>query len=311
LWAHISDPERNSIPVIIQAERQRILVRYGSAPKASPSHSEFGSPGDSSTVAVDDNFKVHGCMLIWNGRGGTNHAGIQNLVQMKLPWRAEQKAIRQHPLYQWLWRHFVDWATTTAIKLQWPKYSMKMELTLDRAKPCNVVHFHMCVSDSARRHTILQMHKSKWRYGGVEPHVCPCGAKGHRVEKSLNTIHYYCQAPKIGSLFMATNYSKFKAFSVESSAIYSLWRLYKMTDESTVREIMFSRCRGHFSLLRDIEKNTAWRRQHMEAQEKTVDSRSISISSVQNLSRNYEMDAVVHRQDHRQDTVPILGIEWR
>ena len=41
-----------------------------------------------------------------------------------------------------------------------------------------------------------------------------------------------------------------------------------MTDESTVREIMFSRCRGHFSLLRDIEKNTAWRRQRMEAQEK-------------------------------------------
>ena len=41
-----------------------------------------------------------------------------------------------------------------------------------------------------------------------------------------------------------------------------------MTDESTVREIMFSKCRGHFSLLRDIEKNTAWRRQHLEAQEK-------------------------------------------
>jgi hypothetical protein len=145
---------------------------------------------------------------------------------------------------------------------------MKMELILDRAKPCNVVHFHMCVSDAARRHTIYQTDKSKWRYGGVEPHVCPCGAKGHRIEKSLNTIHYYCQAPKIGSLFMATNYPKFKAFSVESSAIYSLWRLYKMTDESTVREIMFSRCRGHFSLLRDIEKNTAWRRQHLEAQEK-------------------------------------------
>ena len=95
-----------------------------------------------------------------------------NLVEMKLPWRAEQKAIREHPLYPWLWGHFVDWATTAAIKFQWPKYSMKMELTLDRAKPCNVVHLHMCVSDTERRHTIFQTEKSKWRYGrGCSPCV--------------------------------------------------------------------------------------------------------------------------------------------
>ena len=197
-WAHICDPARNSIPVIIQAERQRLLERYGSGCKTASSQSQLGTAGVSSTVADDDMNKVHGCILTWNGRWGTNNAGIQNLVQMKLPWRAEQKAIREHPLYQWLWRHFVDWATSTAIKLQWPKYSMNMELTLNRAKPCNVVHFHMCVSDAARRHSIHQTDKSKWRYGGVEPHVCPCGAKGHRIDKSLNTIHYYCQAPKIG-----------------------------------------------------------------------------------------------------------------
>ena len=67
---------------------------------------------------------------------------------------------------------------------------------------------------------------------------------------------------------MATNYPKFTGFAVESSAIYSLWRLYKMTDQSTIKELMLSRCRAHGSLLRDIRNNSAWRRQDMEEAQK-------------------------------------------
>jgi hypothetical protein len=39
-WAHICDPARNAIPVIIQAEHQRMLELYGSASKTSSSQSQ-------------------------------------------------------------------------------------------------------------------------------------------------------------------------------------------------------------------------------------------------------------------------------
>ena len=142
--------------------------------------------------------------------------------------------------------------------LEWPKRSIKMELTLDRAMPRNVVHFHMCLSDPARRHRLNQM--EQWAYAGVKPFVSACGAQGSRVWKSLNTVHYYCQAPKIGSVFVYTNYERFTRFPVEGNAIFALWRLYKMTDASTIREITLSRCRGAAGIIRDINANTAWRR---------------------------------------------------
>ena len=266
--AHVAEPERHSIPVVIQAERQNLVQTYGLNSKGGMDDPSQPNSGSSSVVDDENNFKLYGVMLTWNGRWGTHHEGIQNLIKLKMPWRAEQKTIREHPLYQWLWGHFVDWAKTTATYFKWPKYSMKMELTIDRVKPCNVVHFHMCVTDSERRHTWTSSEQDRWRYGGVPVHVSPCGAKGIRIEKSLNTIHYYCQAPKIGSLFMATNYPKFTAFAVESSAIYSLWRLYKMTDQSTIRELVRSRCRGFVSLQRDIRNNSAARRQEVEEAEK-------------------------------------------
>jgi hypothetical protein len=140
-----------------------------------------------------------------------------------------------------------------------------MELTLNRAKLHNVVHFHLCLSDLTQRHRLASL--DVWRYAGVKPHVTACGAKGNKVWKSVNTVHYYCQAPKIGSVFVYTNYERFTRFPVEGGAIYALWRLYKMTDASAIREITLSRCRGAAGYIRDIDANTNWRRNHQEKAE--------------------------------------------
>ena len=218
-------------------------------------------PGTQETEE-DPNNRVHGFILTWNGRWGSNDPGIQRLIALKLPWRAEVQAIRQHPFYQWLWKHFVAWANAMAELFEWPQRSYKMELTLNRAKLHNVVHFHLCLSDPSQRHRLAPL--DPWRYAGVKPHVTACGAKGNKVWKSVNTVHYYCQAPKIGSVFVRTNYERFTRFPVEGGAIYALWRLYKMTDASAIREITLSRCRGAAGYIRDINANTNWRRNHQE-----------------------------------------------
>ena len=62
--------------------------------------------------------------------------------------------------------------------------------------------------------------------------------------KALANGHYYAQSPKIGSIFVFTNYPCFKECPVEQAYVFGLWKRYKMDDDIAQQEIIRARGRG-------------------------------------------------------------------
>ena len=79
------------------------------------------------------------------------------------------------------------------------------------------------------------------------------------MEEKLNAMHYYCQAPKIGTVKVFTNHRAFVDFQVQAKTVFTLWSRYKLTDETAMHQIRLSRSRGVESFVRDIQNNMNWR----------------------------------------------------
>ena len=62
--------------------------------------------------------------------------------------------------------------------------------------------------------------------------------------KAVSNGHHYAQSPKIGSIFVFTNYPCFKECPVEQAYVFGLWKRYKMEDDVAQQEIIRARGRG-------------------------------------------------------------------
>ena len=82
-------------------------------------------------------------------------------------------AVKANPFYQWLWQKFKDFCVDTCEKLQWVKKTGKMEVTVRRRNPQNLVHFHLGVSDMGRKHRLRDA--QEWAFLGARPHIQPTG----------------------------------------------------------------------------------------------------------------------------------------
>ena len=102
--------------------------------------------------------RVHGYMLTWHGRWGCRNPEAQELMQMSAttPSSVLVQLVSGSTFYKWQWQQFQVMALRTCEKLEWPRRSLKMELSLRRKCPENLVHVHLAITDANRRHRFEQ-----------------------------------------------------------------------------------------------------------------------------------------------------------
>ncbi|CAE7310316.1 unnamed protein product [Symbiodinium sp. CCMP2592] len=215
--------------------------------------------------------RVHGYMLTWHGRWGCRNPEAQELMQMSAttPSAVLVHLVSGSAFYKWLWQQFKVMALGACEKLEWPRHTLKMELSLRRRCPENLVHFHLAVTDSNRRHR-LSNENGFWTFMGAQPHVQPVLGKGRYLTRALDAGHYYCQAPKIGSVHVATNYVAYRDFTVELQTIFNLWRRHKLEDSVAKSELMTARGRGTRNYLAEIQHHEAWQQARRNAAVKAL-----------------------------------------
>ena len=100
--------------------------------------------------------RVHGYMLTWHGRWGCRNPEAQELMQMSAttPSSVLVQLVSGSTFYKWLWQQFQGMALRACEKLEWPRRSLKMELSLRRKCLENLVHFHLAITDANRRHRL-------------------------------------------------------------------------------------------------------------------------------------------------------------
>ncbi|CAE7662212.1 unnamed protein product [Symbiodinium microadriaticum] len=105
---------------------------------------------------------------------------------------------------------------------------------------------------------------------GAQPHVQPVLGKGIYLTRALDAGHYYCQAPKIGSVHVATNYVAYRDFTVELQTIFNLWRRHKLENSVAKSELMTARGRGTRNYLAEIQHHEAWQQARRDAAVKAL-----------------------------------------
>jgi hypothetical protein len=210
----------------------------------------------------------HGFMLTYNGRWGSHRVEVQELIEAKVSWYAQAKVVQTSPWFKALFAEFAVFAKELAMKCKWPKWSCKMELSLNRKTPHNFVHFHLCVTDYGRRHRSRAPEFYKWK--GTQPMLVPCNGKGRSLNRCLDALHYYCQAPKIGAVMVATNYTIFSECPVEIVSIFQLWKRYKMETETAKIQMKMSRSRNTKNFVMEMDYHVNWRKQCRDHSEQEV-----------------------------------------
>ena len=214
---------------------------------------------------------MHGYMLTWHGRWGCRNPEAQELMQLSAttPSCVLVQLVSGSAFYKWLWQQFQVMALRACEKLEWPRRSLKMELSLHRKCPENLVHSHLAITDANRRRR-LSNENGFWTFMGAQPHVQPVLGKGRCLTRALDAGHYYCQAPKIGSVHVATNYVAFRDFTVELQTIFHLWRRHKLESAVPKSELMTARGRGTRNYLAEIDHHEAWQQARRDAAVKAL-----------------------------------------
>ena len=131
----------------------------------------------------------------------------------------------------------------------------KCQVTIRRKDPANLVHFHLAVSDTGRAHRLRD--KVFWSFKGSAPVIVPVAGRGRYMFKALDASHYYCQAPKFGSVFVLSNYPIFTDCSVELNTIFGIWRRYKM-DADVAKEQLMKACVPILGVVLSLRPNFPW-----------------------------------------------------
>lgn len=203
-----------------------------------------------------------GGMLTWNGRWGWDVPEVSAIMRQSLPVDDMVQLILASPFYQELWKSFTTWFQALMKRCQWPQWSVKMEVTTQRKDKENLVHFHAALTDEERHHKKREL--SFWEFAGAKPQLHVLNARGLRqAEKARVRLHYYCQAPKIGSILSETNMELFSRHVVPPQIIYQLWQQRKMYAEACKSELHRSRAFNFESFMRAVEN---WERVEREAQ---------------------------------------------
>ena len=210
-----------------------------------------------------------GYLLTWQGTWGCHEPEVCELVALGLTGGKLVEAVKRAVFFRWLWEQFQAFAVERARERQWPKYSGKCEVTLAAKDPSrHLVHFHLQISDAQTRRKVTD--KAFWTFLGFQPHIQPTAGRGRYLYKAVSNGHYYAQSPKIGSIFVFTNYPCFKECPVDQAYVFGLWKRYKMEDDVAQQEIIRARGRGAKGYLQEIDFNRRWRQAQLEKAERLL-----------------------------------------
>ena len=208
-----------------------------------------------------------GYLLSWQGSWGCDEPEVRELASLGLTGAALVQAVKRSAFFQWLWEQFRSFGAQRAKERHWPKYSGKCEVTLRAKDPRrNLVHFHLMVSDMNTRRTLTD--QAHWAFLGFKPDIRPTGGRGRYLYKAVCNGHYYAQSPKVGSIYVFTNYPCFTECPVEQAYVFGLWKRCKMEDDVARQEIIRARGRGTRGFLQEIEFNRRWRMAQMDKAER-------------------------------------------
>ena len=217
----------------------------------------------------DTQHRHMGYLLTWQGSWGCQEPEVCELVALAFTGGKLVEAVKRSVFFRRLWHQFQDFAVQRARQRHWPKYSGKCEVTLAAKDPSrHIVHFHLQVSDAQTRRKLTD--KAFWAFDGFQPHIQPTSGRGRYLFKALATGHYYAQSPKIGSIFVFTNYPCFKECPVEQAYVFGLWKRYKMEDDIAQQEIIRARGRGTKGYLQEIDFNRRWRQAQLDKAERLL-----------------------------------------
>lgn len=252
--------EGHAVPSVPEANQSAVVPFQGRTLPGEEKH-----PDDD----LDSNAKERhmGYLLTWQGSWGYTDPEVRTLTSLSLKGAALVQAVKRSVFFRLLWDDFKAFAVHRARERGWPLYSGKCEVTLGAKDPHrNVVHFHLQVSDPNARKKLTD--KAYWNFLGFQPHIQPTAGRGRYLFKATCNGHYYAQSPKIGSVFVFTNYPCFKECPVEQPYVFGLWKRYKMEDEIAQQEIVRARGRGTKGFLQEIDFNRRWRQAQMSKAER-------------------------------------------
>lgn len=230
--------------------------------------------GPASDEEADDERKQmqsKGFMLTFNGRWLSDEPRCVQAIHAKLPLRARELLFREIPAVRKLWEDFTKWWKSANQKASWPKWAIKMELSLHAEVPHEtIVHFHVgCFNPHVRQAIRLQQLRSRYTFDGQIPHISACGGRGLRAERALYHLNYYCQVIKDGTLFADTNWPAMEADNpVEQAYIFGLWKARKMDSEKAIAEIERARGCRRVAFCKEIDWNIKEEARKWEEREK-------------------------------------------
>ena len=159
-----------------------------------------------------------------------------------------------------LWALWLPWKTGLRRKLGIKKHSSTLEESLE-SKLLGRVHLHWKVDllepidhstlDAFLFHGVRPDARATWTQTEAGK-----AARGSSYADSVNRGHFYCWAPKKGSLYRGTNWKPFLNYRVNGRWLEDLWADEKLSHEAYM-DLSLKVRRGHAARKRDFEAVTA------------------------------------------------------
>jgi hypothetical protein len=160
--------------------------------------------------------------------------------------------LRRNAQVQALWSDFRGRMLVIADELSASRWSACLELCTD-----TVGRDPVRVRGRAFFEARSQFRFKGWEkvaFWGMRPHrsqeqVVHAGGRGRSHTSAAHAGHYYCRAPKVGSVFTCGSHEPFKDFPVKVEWVNSHWQAGELSDEQAIHEFV--------RVKRDVARNVA------------------------------------------------------
>lgn len=167
------------------------------------------------TVHKKGMVSAYGVLLTWHTRFGRDGGYIYSVLSNCKDVEDQCDILRSYQPLEDEFRDFVTWIAAQCRTLGFIYYACALELN-DPDAPTARVHLHAYLSCNWKhrsgpdwRHVDVKLSDLGWN--GFEPHGKTCDKRGRaNPTRYLQEGLYYCMAPKIGSVFQASNFELWK-----------------------------------------------------------------------------------------------------